>query len=397
MRILVLCPFVPFPPTHGGRIRSGVMLRALAANWDVHVVTPIDGDAEATAADALARELGVTVERLEPGRDSTSPGAKLRMWVRGRSEVIWRRWSRAAIEQAHRIVVTDPDAIVVVDGTFAAPLLPKRCSSRIVFAPHNVEAEVVARMGASARGAAAIPPRVETRRIAALERSLVRRAAQTIAVSELDRRAFARLVPGAPIRVIENTVDVAGVTPLAPKAPGQAPVLLFVGSFGYPPNREAADELLDRHLPALREAWPDAVVRLVGNDRTGEIARRASGVAGAEAVGFVDDLRDEYAACDAVYIPLRSGGGTRIKVLEAMAFGRPVVATETAVEGLDLERGRHYLSCETPADGVASVRELRGGAAGKVAEVGRSFVEERFDHAVAVADWSEMFEEIGRR
>ncbi len=364
------------------------MLRALAGHAHVEVVAPV-GYEDEVHAQALESETGVKVHRLPAIAPATSPFTKLGHWARRHSDVVWRRWSKTAVEQAHELVRYGGEQLTIVDGTFAAPLLPDGFDGRLILGLHNVEAEVVARLNATARGVRAMPGRIEARLVAALEKRLMDRATLTVVVSERDRDLVQAASPGARAEVVENTVDVAAMPRLGP-VPDGPPTLLFVGSFDYPPNREAAVEIFDVHAPELRRSIPELRFRLVGRDSTGVIASRAQAVEGVEMVGFVDDLREEYERAHAVYVPLRSGGGTRIKVLEAFAYGRPVIATELAIEGLGLAEGTHYLSCETAGRGADSIRQVLAGEASSLVDAGRRLVEDRYSHGAASVRWVEL-------
>ena len=148
--------------------------------------------------------------------------------------------------------------------------------------------------------------------------------------------------------------------------------MLFVGNLTYAPNVDAVRVLVDGVLPALRERMPEATLDVVGgyDDRLIDVARRP----GVRLTGHVPDLAPYYAGADVVVVPLRVGSGTRIKVLEAFAYQRPVVATRTAVSGLAVRDGVSVLLAETPGELAAcTVEVLRGSARarGLVAEASR--------------------------
>ena len=381
MTLLVLAPYIPWPPDHGGRIRSLVLLRAARALGPVELLAPVATPDEAAALQQLAHSLDLTAHPLAVATSTRAQlPRKLTTWLSGRSELLQRRWNSAALARAHAAVQLSGWAGVVVDSSFALPLLPRAHHTPWVLHLHNVESAILARPDAVRRPwSEHLVRRVEARYLAGDEARAAATARAVVTVSEADRAEVLRLAPRAQITVVENSVDLARL-PLLPPPPPGPPRLMFVGSFDYPPNREAARELLTRHLPELRAAFPGLGLRLIGRDPSGEIARLAAS-AGAEALGYVADLLPHYAQAAAVYVPLRSGGGTRIKVLEALALGRPVIATAVAVEGLPVRDGHHYLRAETPAQGVAAVGRLPHAAA--LVTAGRALVEQRFDHAVA--------------
>jgi glycosyltransferase involved in cell wall biosynthesis len=198
-----------------------------------------------------------------------------------------------------------------------------------------------------------------------------------------DAERLAGTLPGARTVCIPNAVRLA--RPLPPAAPGPPFTLLFVGTMGYAPNLDAALWLAHEVLPVLRRRtrFPVRLVlaggppqALAGLARPGEV----------EVLGRVDDLRPLYAASHVVLAPLRAGGGTRIKVLEAMAHARPVVATKLGAEGLEAVDGVHLLLGEdAPALAEACYRLLADPAlAARLAANGRALVTCRYARSVII-------------
>jgi glycosyltransferase involved in cell wall biosynthesis len=139
----------------------------------------------------------------------------------------------------------------------------------------------------------------------------------------------------------------------------------------------------------LRAAHPSLRLRLVGRDDEGAVAAAAR-AAGAEAVGWAADLLPHYRESTAVYLPIRSGGGTRIKVLEAFALGRPVLSTAVGVEGLEVAPDEHYLAIDTPAQGAAALARVLAGGAAAMVRAARDRVEARWSREAAVARLTEL-------
>ncbi|MCC6670876.1 MAG: glycosyltransferase [Planctomycetes bacterium] len=373
--ILVVCPYLPDPPDHGGRIRSRVLVEALAGLGDVHLAVP------APEARALP---GVAQVHPLPARAPSPPGpfAKVATWLRGASEVLGRRWGEGAPEALARVAAALRPELVVADSSFVLPVTRVLAEVQVLHL-HNVESAALARDVPDLRVRDRVQRGLESWLVGHAEAAAARAARLVFTVSAQDRALLLRRAPGVPVEVVENSVDVAAI-PCLPLPTSAAPLLLFVGSFEYPPNLEAARELLFVHLPVLRSAVPDLRVRVVGNDPDGVVAGWCR-AAGAEAAGRVADLRPHYAAARCVYLPIRSGGGTRIKAIEALAYGRPVLATAVAVEGLGLEPGREYLPFETPQEGREALARALAAEAGALAERGRAVAEARFDHRAARA------------
>jgi glycosyltransferase involved in cell wall biosynthesis len=192
---------------------------------------------------------------------------------------------------------------------------------------------------------------------ARIEKDFLRRASMSVTVSDLDRIGALRLCPDARVVTVPNAVETESLP--SRHRPAAGPLrLLFVGRLDYPPNLEAVRELVERHLPVLRREFPGVIVRIVGEESRGatEGLRRE----GVEFLGRVSDLLPHYAASDAAYIPLRSGGGTRLKILEAFSIGLPVASTAVGAEGLAARDGVHFRQFETPDEGAQALRDLLG-------------------------------------
>lgn len=191
----------------------------------------------------------------------------------------------------------------------------------------------------------------------ALERRVLRRAQESWMVSRADVEGARRLVPEARLRYVPNVVDVAAIEPVAPRADRRH--VLMVGDFTYAPNRSGAALLAHEAMPRVWRERPDARLRLVGRG----LDPAAFGDERVEVAGFVPDIAAAYGAADAVAVPLREGGGTPLKFVEALAYGVPVVATPLAARGLDARAGEHYLEGADPAGFAAQlVAVLRDGA-----------------------------------
>lgn len=162
----------------------------------------------------------------------------------------------------------------------------------------------------------------------------------TFTASELDRKRLG----GRPI-VLRNVVPEP--EPGYVRAPGPTPVLLFVGSLTYEPNIDGLEHFVAEVLPAVRAEVPDAVLRIVGQGRSAR-AEALAATPGVQLVGEVASVGPELAAANLAVVPVRFGGGTRIKILEALAHGVPVVSTTAGAEGLAVVDGEHLLLADAP-------------------------------------------------
>ena len=217
----------------------------------------------------------------------------------------------------------------------------------------NLEHVRMARRGAvapgligwlGARGTALLARRAESR--------LARRATRALVCSQTDRDGLARLAPGLPISIVPNAIASVSPAPL-----GDEPVALFVGIMLYPPNREALALLREEIWPLVRRHVPQArlLVAGEGGERLVQVSDAAAGI---ELLGFVKDLAPLYARARLAVVPIRRGSGTRFKIVESAAHGRPCVSTVIGAEGLLFRDGESILLRDSMADFAAACSRL---------------------------------------
>lgn len=241
-----------------------------------------------------------------------------------------------AVTAVKTALAGNPDLIVVTALPLIIPVLAARPTAPILFDMDDLFHKV------HWREALTKPFRpgklgylLQTPALIALERRAIRAATCTAVCTEQDRAVLARLGAGQRVAVIPNGV----AAPCQPPPQSAAPNILFLGNYAYDPNAIAAERLLRRIWPAIHAARPDARLLLAG----GSVSRLRNLPAGAEALGFVPDLAALYARTRIVCCPLDVGGGTRIKLIEAAAYGRAMVSTRIGAEGLDFRNGTEII------------------------------------------------------
>jgi glycosyltransferase involved in cell wall biosynthesis len=355
MRVLFLSQIVPYPP-HGGVLQRGYnIIRQLGQLAEVHLLAFVHPDAlpTATTLEESRVELGRFCRTVEyfPLWVKKSPahkalGLALSLGSRSPFGMIAHR-SRAfsrRIAAATRAARFD---VVHVDTIGLAPFVDlERPPAATVLTHHNIESMLMARRSQvePGRAARAFLAR-EAGKLAAAEREIPPRFDLNIVMSENDRCALAALAPEARSAVVPNGVDTEYFRP-APER--ETPALIYGGGMNMFANRDAVMHFLAEVWPAIRSARPDVRFFAVGQDPPRELLALAERDPQIVVTGYVKDIR-EYISQAAVYVvPLRVGGGTRLKVLDAMAMGKAMVSTSLGCEGIAVTSGEHLIVADAP-------------------------------------------------
>jgi len=393
MRILWVKVGGLWPLESGGRLRSFHILRELARRHQVTVLTthgPRDDPR------GLAEQLpGARVESFPhaaPKHGSARfAGALLRSWLSS-EPLDLLKWRVPELRRAVRRSLAEGAAdVCVADFLASVPNVRLAGPVPVVLFEHNVEHAIWKRLHDVERRAwRRLPLALEWRKVRRCEGRACAEARLTLAVSEVDRSALRALAAGAQVEAIPTGVD----TQFFRSRPGTelSGHLVFTGSMDWYPNEDGVLHFLERAWPQIRAARPHVRFTVVGRN-PGERLRHAAAAAGGVTVtGTVDDVRPFVEAAALYIAPLRVGGGTRLKLFEALAMGKAVVATSLAAEGLPITPGRHYVAADQPADFVRAVLDLLDDRkrAAALGAAGRRLVERRYS-------WPRVTDEVERR
>jgi len=361
--------FVPVPDDSGGKQRSLAILRRLAARFDVTLCAYDDG----TADRAPLEKLGVEV-RAVPWRPS--PARAARGVARTRSISAGRFWSAPLRREVQAAAADGPLDLLQVEYVQMAPLVRGVAARRRVLDLHNVESALAASYAAGRRFPRSAPFQAEAFALRHIERSSLRSFDTVVVVSSRERDRLptpagsvpagsvpAGSVPVASVLVCRNGIETADPLPEATSS-----TVVFVATMGWPPNTEAALWLGRDIWPAVRKQVPGAALLLVGRDPPPAV--RALAGSDVEVTGAVADVRPYLARARVAVAPLRAGGGTRLKLLEALGGGRPVVATSVGVDGLEDLVGRGVVVADGAEDIAGALVELLKHP-GRAADMGR--------------------------
>jgi len=332
MRVLTIAPDVPFPPVGGARTRNHHLLRALAAHHDVTVVAFDWGG----AVEPPPR--GVELVRVPwemPASDAGADEPVAVAWYA--SEAMERAVAEACAPGVDVVVMTETATARFRDRVPAGVLR--------VLDLHDVHARKAAAAGAE-------PAEVE--RLRRFESAAAADCALTICVSDTEADAARALLGAQRVEVVPNGVDTTFFTPGLDA--GDDDRVVFTGSLHTPSNVEAITWFVREVLPLVRARRPGVVVDVVGAGPTPEVL--ALDGDGVRVHGPVPDVRDHLRRAAVAVVPIRHGGGTRLKLLEAAATTRAVVTTSVGMEGLDVVPGRDVVLADAPdafADAVVAL------------------------------------------
>lgn len=361
MRVLWLKTELLHPIDKGGKIRTYAMLRELRRQHPVTYLTLDDGAAAPDAAER-ATEYCDEVIRV-PFAPAAKGGAAfyLDLAVNVASPLPYAvsKYRSAALRSRLTEVIRAGDHDVLVCD-FLAPSVnvPARPAIATVLFQHNVEAMIWARRADVARGALNRHyMRLQHRRMKAWEQRECRRFDHVIAVSDADRDVIRTEYGVGAVSSVPTGVDAAFFAPSG-SVERRPQDIVFTGSMDWMPNEDGIEWFCRDVLPAVRRRIPAATLTVVGRNPSPAVRSLAQRYAGVEVTGTVPDVRPFLERAGALVVPLRVGGGTRLKVFEGMAMGRAIVSTTIGAEGLALEPGREILIADDPADFAAAVSRL---------------------------------------
>jgi glycosyltransferase involved in cell wall biosynthesis len=373
-----------------------MFLEALAADHDVTLLlVPLTGGGEPT--DFIRRRVrrwgslpldGALDPLYELSSRLLDPAARLEA-LRAYPRPRLCRWATSpALQGAAAAADGGPFEVVVVLRSYlapyAAPFLdgPARRLLDLDDDERLTQERLSTLYARSGRTDEALLAAAEAGKYAAHERTWLPRFDLALAVSGLHAAAVRERHPEVRVEIVPNTVEVPDAVERAPRS--SALRLLFVGNLGYEPNVDAALWLAREILPLLRGGGRSAELRIAGSRPAAEVAALAG--PGVEVYADPPDLTPHYAWADASLAPLRAGGGTRIKILEAFAAGVPVVATEVGAEGLAVLGGEHLLLAGDAGGLAAACRRLGDDPllAARLAANALALVRERYSRPVGV-------------
>lgn len=365
MNVLWVSHLLPYPPKGGALQRSYNLLREVATSHEVHLVAfnqaAIHPDPYAVEEAVKALQVFCKTVAVVPIPSDTAIGGKYRLAVRSLfTELPYTvNWLESA---AMKVLIQDALRNGAVDvGYFdtisLAPFRTLLGHTPAVLNHHNIESEMLLRRAAKEDSLVKQAYfAIEAVKLRRYEEEICGDFACNTTVSDLDAQRLQAIVPSARTAVIANGVDTDFFRPdhggMRPRS------VVFAGGMTWYPNREAMRYFFREVWPLLLQTYPDVTFELVGRDPPAEVVALARKYSNIHVHGFVDDVRPFISQSEVYVCPILDGGGTRLKIVDALAMGKAVVSTSIGCEGISVVPGRDLLIADTPAEFVSQIARL---------------------------------------
>ncbi len=368
MRILFISHFVPYPATTGASLRNFNILKEMSRTNQVHLLTfaqrergsrpgnakLYNEELEKYCQDVVVINVPTDCSRLKWysllafNIFSTAPYSA---WRFRSSEMV-----RAIGDQLkkHSFDAIHIDTIALAQYLMHLRGLPA------VLNHHNVESNLLLMRAHNERNLVVKTyVAIQGLKLRKAEKKAVNRFHGNICVSELDRNELLKLNPEANVRTVPNGTDTEYFSPVI--GVQESASLVFAGAMSWYPNRDAMLFFGDRIWPFIRRAVPGVTMNLIGSSPPIELVKLGQRDNQFKVLGFVDDVRPTIAEAAVYVVPIRVGGGTRLKILDAMAMGKAIVSHPIGAEGLDVTDGTDIVIAQEPEEFARSVIELLQG------------------------------------
>lgn len=395
MNILFLAPYLPSPPNTGARRRVHGVLSRLARSHTVSLLALVEPGLDHSAAIRATSAYCAEVVAVENTRFTWNPWRKrglqaaslLSPYSYGRLLHYQPRFQVALDQMLARAsydIVTVESALL---GYYRFP-----AGTALVLDEHNIEFDILRRTAAlESRWARKLYNTADYLKLRREERAVWGRFHGCAVPSERDERLLRRENEAIPTKVVPNGIDSEYFRPV--DAAPEPQLLVFFGVLSYYPNEDGLTFFLDAVWPLIKRRHPDVKLLIVGPAPPASLLRRAGD--DVALTGMVEDIRPFLARATAIVAPLRIGGGTRLKILEALAMGKATVSTTIGAEGLDVTDGRDILLADTaPAFAEQVGRVLDDAAlARRLGAAGRALVERRYEWRESANKLEELYRE----
>jgi polysaccharide biosynthesis protein PslH len=381
LRVLVLDEEIPYPPNAGKRIRTWNLLKRLAQR---HTISLLCYGSPHTPEVGAIQEAGIELSLVEPPLDQTSRNLYASLFVNLFSLhpfSVTKHYSARFQKKLDQLLEDRSWDLIQCEWTPFARFIPPACHVPVLVTTHNVESEILARRAHHTQNPIGkMFFQLQEWKMRRFEQQALRRASAVTAVTTRD----AETIRGwgiKSIRLVPNGVDLNAYYVNSDAESDNE--ILVLGSLDWYPNVDALNYFIEDIFPIVRACRPDARLRIVGRRPSERLKNRCSNIASVIFVGEVEDTNTYLGRAAVVVVPLRIGGGSRLKILEAMAAGKAIVSTSIGAEGLEVVSEEHLMIADSPVEFASRVEQLLASKTERhrLGAQGRGLVEERYGWA----------------
>lgn len=381
MKILFLSTIVPYPPQNGHAQRTYNLIREAAKHHEVHLVAFAQKPSEMTSIEQM-KDICVTAQafRVKHKVSKLHFIMGLFMNLLSRKPYECARYDNLEMRQAiRRLAKNERFDILHCDTLVLSVYRNELPNVPMVLVNHNVESILNRRRAErESNPLARLYIGLQARKLEAYEREICARVHGCVVVSDQDRASLMKIVPSCNPVVVSNGVDLEFFSPVDEEEV-KPNSIVFCGGLYWVPNADGIHWFATRVLELVRKVIPDSSLTIIGSDPPGKVsALHAPPMI--TVTGFLDDVRPLIREAACVVVPLMVGGGSRLKILDALSMSKPVVSTSIGCEGLNVNHGKDILVCDTDgefAQGVIKVLQDRQ-LAQSLGKNGRRLVQEQY-------------------
>lgn len=354
MRILVLEHLLPAPLDSGAKLRSFCTLKALASRHELMMLSYVRTDDEHAHLDDLKSICG-RIELIPLVRSRTRDARDaVKCLVGGRSFIITRDFRDHMRQALDRAIRDFRPGVIHIDHLQMAQFVGPDAGCATVLDQHNVESTIIRRIAETSRSPLTrVYAGIEWPKLQRFELQACARCDLVLTVSEEDKAELQRQDPSlANVEALPIGIDTETFSPVD-RSPGSKNIL-FLGTMYWPPNVDCVHYFCREIMPIVRKSVPDCTFTIAGQRPVKSVVALSSDPA-VRVTGYVDDVREVAKDCGVFVVPLQAGSGVRVKILNAMSMGLPVVSTTVGAEGIDGVGGEDLLIADAPDDFAQAV------------------------------------------
>lgn len=397
MKVLMLTPYLPYPLLSGGQIRTYNLLKKLAGKHEITLFALIKNEQEKQ----YIAELEKYCQKVRVFKRSEKPFTLKNVFKALTSSypfLVARNHVPETITAIKAELASEKYDVIHAETFYMMPHLPKNNVPTILV---EQTIEYLGYESYARKTSPLLQPflKMDIQKIKRWERYYWQLCDQLIVMSEEDRQFIGRQINNLKkIEVVANGVDSDWFDAVKRRLP-KAPTILSVGTFKWLPNVEAVKFLVEKVWPHVKAKVASAKLLIVGNAPTTQVKRYGDQDTSISVLGRIPDIRSAFKQSHVLVAPVFSGKGTRYKILEAMASGTPVVASNIAVEGLNVKHGTHVLTSNDAKKMADYIVELLSDKKlwQKLSTSGRRFVQENFDWQEISRKLDMIYQEIGKQ